>query len=240
MLPVVKIMKGEQMLGSVYSYFNHPLYLLAIFITFLMSLFITMSFHEFAHAHAALKEGDVTAKVLGRYTLAPFAHIDVTGLVFLLLFGIGFAKPVPVDSRNFKRGVRSQLRVAFAGVLVNILIGVVACFLYAFLVNVWSALFNNYGFVSMLYETFFSFLISLNFMFAFFNILPIYPLDGFRVVEALSKTENGYIRFMRRYSFWIILILLITDLLGLYINFFAYGLADLVLTGFDKLFALMV
>ena len=218
------------------QYWSQPLAL----ITFLSALFITMSFHEFAHAHAAVKEGDYTPIALKRYTLAPFAHIDGMGLVFLLIFGIGFAKPVPVDPRNFKHGTRSKLRVAFAGVLVNLLIGVISCFLYSLLNFVWPELFQSYGFISELYEIFFNCMISLNFMFAFFNILPIYPLDGFRVVESFTSPQNGYVVFMKRYSFWIVLILLLTSLLDLYISFFAGGLANLVLTGFDKLFALMV
>jgi len=212
---------------------NSPLSMLAVFVAFLSALFICMSFHEFAHAHAAVKEGDLTSKALKRYTLAPFAHIDVMGLILLLLFGIGFAKPVPVDSRNFKRGRKSELRVAFAGVLTNLLIGTIACFIYVLLVNVWPELFVKYGFISEAYYYFFGYTISLNFMFAFFNILPVYPLDGFRVVEACSKTENGFLRFMRVYSFWIILLLLFTSLLDIYIGFFAGGLQDILIKGFD-------
>lgn len=219
---------------------NQPLTLFAVLIAFLSALFISMPFHEFAHAHAAYKEGDYTAKALHRYTLAPFAHIDFSGLMFLLIFGIGFAKPVPIDSRNFKRGMKSELRVAFAGVLVNLLIGIICCFLYALLYNVWPALFEGYGFLSDLYYYFFQFMISLNFMFFFFNLLPIYPLDGFRVVQAVSKTENAYITFMKRYSFWIMIVLLITGLLSVYIEFFGYGLANLLIEGFDKLFKLVV
>ncbi len=226
------------MFVSLLGLLNSPLTMLAILIAFLSALFICMSFHEFAHAHAALKEGDLTAKSLKRYTLAPFAHIDFTGLILLLFFGIGFAKPVPVDPRNFKRGRKSELRVAFAGVLTNLLIGVICSFIYVLLINVWPELFIDYGFFSTAYYHFFQYTISLNFMFAFFNILPIYPLDGFRVVDALSKTENGYVRFMKVYSFWIILILLFTGILDLYIGFFAGGLADLVLKGFSALIGL--
>lgn len=228
------------MLTSLLSSNAQPLTILAIIIAFLSCLFIIMPAHEFAHAHAAYKEGDMTAKALNRYTLAPFAHVDVAGLVFLLIFGIGFAKPVPVDSRNFKRGVKSELRVAFAGVLTNLCMGIIACLLYTLLGTFWPQLFLNYGFISELYYYFFQYMIILNFVFLFFNLLPIYPLDGFRVVEALSKTENGYIRFMKRYSFWIILVLLITPILDIYIDFFAGGLADLLVGWFSKLFSLVV
>ena len=216
---------------------NDFLTIIAVLVAFLSALFISMPFHEFAHAHAALKEGDPTAKILKRYTLAPFSHIDAKGLVFLLLFSIGFAKPVPIDSRNFKRGVKSELRVDFAGVLVNLLIAILSCFLFTLLINIWPALFIKYGFLSDLYYYFFNFMISINFMFVFFNILPIYPLDGFRVVEALSKTENNYIRFMKRNSFWIMLVLLITGILSAYISLCAGGLSNWFMSIFDSFFA---
>ncbi len=228
------------MLYSLISLFNAPLTMLAVVIAFLSALFICMPFHEFAHAHAAYKEGDLTAKFMGRYTLAPFAHIDWMGLILLLICGIGYAKPVPVDSRNFKRGKKSALRVAVAGVLANLLIGVVACLVFSLLINFWPALFTSYGFFSELYYYFFQYLISLNFMFAFFNILPIYPLDGFRLVEAFTKPYNGYVRFVKTYGFWITLVLLLTGILELYINFFAGGLANLIMKGFNALFGLMV
>ncbi len=228
------------MLITFFEYLDQPLLALALLISFVSALLISLPCHEFAHAHAALKEGDGTAKALHRYTLAPFAHIDIAGLVFLLVFSIGFAKPVPVDSRNFKRGVKSELRVSLAGVLTNLVIAIVCCFLYALLYNVWPALFVSYGFISDLYYYFFQFMISLNFMFFFFNLLPIYPLDGFRVVESLSKTENSYIRFMKRNSLWIMIVLMVTGLFSLYIDFFGNGLADLILQGFDKLIKLVV
>ena len=77
-------------------------------------------------------------------------------------------------------------------------------------------------------------------MFAFFNILPIYPLDGFMLVEAFSKPYNKYVMFMKAYGFWIMLVLILTGILGLYIDFFAGGLANLVMQGFNALFGLMV
>ncbi len=226
------------MLITLIGLMRFPSAFFAVIIAFISALFLCMPFHEFAHAHAAYKEGDMTAKVLGRYTLAPFKHIDIKGLLLLLVFGIGYAKPVPVDERNFKRGTKSKLRVAFAGVLVNLLIGVIACFLYCFLNRFWPALFTSYGFLGDIYYYFFNFVISLNFMFAFFNILPIYPLDGFRVVESLAGPYNKYVEFMKAYGFWIMIALLFTSIFDIYINFFAGGLSGLIIKGFDAFFAL--
>ena len=225
---------------TILNMINHPEIMFAILIAFISALFICMPFHEFAHAHAALKEGDYTGRALNRYTLAPHAHIDISGFLMLLFFGIGFAKPVPVDVRNFKRGRKSELRVAFSGVLINLLIGSIACFIYAFLENVWPDLFFKYGFISLLYNYFFNFLISLNFMFAFFNLLPIYPLDGYRVVSACSKTDNSFLRFMRVNGFWVMLILLFTGIFDLYIGYIAGGISSLLINWFEAFFKIII
>lgn len=227
------------MLSSIISSGGDILVLLAILIAFLSALFISMPAHEFAHAHAALKEGDPTAKVLGRHTLAPFAHIDWWGLLLLLVFGIGFAKPVPVDPNNFKNGKKSSVKVALAGVFTNLIIGIVSTIVYAFLVNVWPEFFNNYGFISDIYYFFFNFMISINFMFAFFNILPIYPLDGFRVVETFTKPYSKFVTFMKTYGFYIMILVVFTGLTGLYLQYTAGLLSDLLFKGMNKLFALI-
>ena len=225
---------------SLFSVIKNPLLLLAIMAAYLSALFICMPFHEFAHAHAALKEGDYTSKALNRYTLAPFAHVDGMGLVMLLFFGFGFAKPVPVDSRNFKRGKRSSLRVAFAGVLVNLLIGVISCFVYVLLYNVWPALFYKYGVISEMYTFFFNFMISLNFSFAFFNLLPIYPLDGYRIVDACSKTDNSFLRFVRIYSFWIMLFLLLSGILNIILGGAVGLISNFLIDVFQKVINFIV
>ena len=227
------------MLYTLISMIDKPLVALMVLIAFVSALLICMTFHEFAHAHAAFKEGDGTAKALKRYTLNPFAHIDVWGLILLLVFGIGFAKPVPIDSRNFKRGRHSMLRVSFAGVLVNLLIGTIACFIYALILKLFPALFSDFGLISQLYYYFFVFVIQLNFMFAFFNLLPIYPLDGFRVVQSLTSPGNKFVEFMKRFGVYIMLLLLFTNLLDVYINVFAGGLQDVILNLFYKLFGLI-
>lgn len=225
----------QDVAGNLSSY----LALLAIPIAFLSALFITMPAHEFAHAHAALKEGDPTAKVMGRHTLAPFAHIDWRGLILLLFFGIGFAKPVPVDSHNFKNGKKSCVRVALAGVLTNLVLGIVSAVLYVLLSYVFPSLFVSYGFISILYRYFFAYMISLNFMFAFFNILPIYPLDGFRIVETFAKPYNKYVEFMKSFGFYVMLGLYLTGLMSLYINYTGGILSQLLVDGLYKLFALI-
>lgn len=224
------------MILTLLNYYEYPLTMLAILLAFLSSLAISMPFHEFAHAHIALKEGDGTAKALKRHTIAPLSHIDLTGLFMLLIFGIGFAKPVPIDSRNFKRGTKSKILVSLAGVVTNLLLGIIGCFLYVMLFKIWPDLFNSYGFISELYYYFFTLFIELNFMFVFFNILPIYPLDGAKVIDALAGENNKFSQFMKRYGLFIMLFLLVTGLLSAYINFMSGNLINWLINLFRKLF----
>ena len=213
--------------------------MVAIMIAFFSALLICMPFHEFAHAFVAGKEGDYTARAMKRYTLAPFAHVDLSGFLLLLFFGIGYAKPVPVDLRNLRRGRKSEILVAIAGVITNLILGILSALIYGLLLNVWPALFVSYGFLSWLYAAFFEYMVFLNFMFAFFNILPIYPLDGFRIVEACTKPNNGYVEFMKRYSFFIILAILLTSVLDIYLQYTGYWLGEHFIEWFKQLFGLI-
>jgi len=205
---------------------------------YVSSLLLSMSFHEFAHAHAAFKEGDLTAKTVGRYTLAPFAHVDIKGVFFLLLFGYGWAKPVPVDSRNFKRGKRSALRVYSAGILTNLGLGIVAAMLYAafyvFVPQIFSVV---YGQAVM---RFLQYMLSLNFIFAFFNLLPFYSFDGYRIIETFTKPYSKFVDFMRRYSFIILLLCIFTGIISMYVNYVPLNLANWIQEGFIKIFTLFL
>ena len=111
-----------------YSFTYGLIYIIAT----LMALFVAMPFHEFAHAAAAKHEGDYTAVAYRRYTLAFHRHFDVRGFIFLFLFRFGWAKPVPVDERNFKRGRKSKFIVSVAGILTNFILGTLFLFLLTF------------------------------------------------------------------------------------------------------------
>jgi Zn-dependent protease len=152
---------------------------LPAYIIFLFSL----CFHEFAHGWVAQKRGDPTAKMMGRLTLNPMAHADIFGTVIFPLMGMftgwpflfGWAKPVPVNDRNFANPRTDMFWVAFAGPLSNFIlatIGVVGLVTYA---N-WTTDFNV-----QLKDLFQSF-IFLNLALAFFNMVPIHPLDGSKVI----------------------------------------------------------
>lgn len=200
-----------------------------------MAIFVAMPFHEFAHAWAAKSQGDYTAVAYKRFTLAPLAHFDTLGFIFLIFFGFGWAKPVPIDSRNFKHGKRSLLIVSLAGILMNLALGTVFLFIYMLILKFCPQVFSIkiYGFLL------FQFLltsVSFNFILAFFNILPIYPLDGYNAISSLCQKENAFLTFMKRYS-TIIYILLILS--GLYELYYTYT-ANLIIGGLTKLFSIIL
>jgi len=171
---------------------------------------ISIITHEVAHGFVALKCGDPTAKNSNRLTFNPMVHFDPIGLALIVLVGFGWARPVPINPDNFRKPKRDMVLVSIAGVCANlILCGVgllILYFLYPFFtvyVNTTVYLFQALGYY------FLSFFVSINFMLAFFNILPIYPLDGFRLLETLLKPGNRFSVFMRRYGSLCIILLVV-------------------------------
>ena len=137
-----------------------------------------LTFHEYAHAYAAFRLGDSTAKGLGRLSLNPVVHLDLIGTVMLFIAGFGWAKPVPVDPRNFQSPRRDMMYVAIAGPLSNIALAV-AC---SFFIRLISPEFS-YLFVILAYG------IWINVALAIFNMLPMYPLDGSSVLKGMVSPK---------------------------------------------------
>ena len=165
-----------------------------------------MVLHELAHGYVALWNGDPTAKVNGRLTLNPLAHFDLVGFVMLIVVGFGYAKPVPVNPYNFKHPKRGLFTVAIAGVTVNLILAFISCgfvlpmlsLATKFSGSVWGSIFSGVS-------AFFEIMALLNLNLIFFNLLPIHPLDGFRVVEAFTKFTNPYTKFIRDYGHYILI-----------------------------------
>lgn len=157
-----------------------------LFLARLFVVFCTLPVHEYAHAFVADKLGDKTARLSGRLTLNPMAHIDILGAIMILFVGFGYAKPVPVNPRNFKNPKKGMALTALSGPFSNILMAVV----FMFLSNVLS-LFGSSLFVQAFY-VFFSFAASINIGLAVFNLIPIPPLDGSRVLELLISDKYYY------------------------------------------------
>ncbi len=198
------------------------------FITYTISclvvIFLTLPIHEFAHAFAANKLGDQTAKYMGRLTVNPFAHIDWIGAACILLFGFGWAKPVPINSRYFKRGKTDVALTAFAGPLSNLLVAFVSMLLMFIL----AFTLGNFSVVVYII-TFFYYVTTININLAVFNLLPIPPLDGSKILAAFLP-NNLYYKLMRyeRYITIVVFILLYTGVLSTPLSF----LSNAVYSGF--------
>ncbi len=160
-------------------------------------VFCTMPVHEFAHAFVATKLGDDTPRLSGRLNLNPMSHIDPLGAVMILLVGFGYAKPVPVNPRNFKNLKGGMALTALAGPATNLLMAMV----FMLFMNL-TALASANILTSAVFQ-FFLFAASINVGLAVFNLIPIPPLDGSRVLQLLIP--NKYYYKFARYERYIIL-----------------------------------
>lgn len=153
----------------------------------LLIIFLVLPFHEYAHGWAANKLGDPTAKWEGRLTFNPLASIEPMGAAALLLFGFGWAKPVPVDSRYFKNPRRDMALVALAGPVANLIASFAGAFLlYAVLAFASYNLFVHYTIVFLNYYSF------INAVLAVFNMVPIPPLDGSKILVSFLSNRARY------------------------------------------------
>jgi len=153
-------------------------------------ILIGLSFHEWAHAYAAYKRGDPTARNLGRMTVNPIAHLDPIGIVMLLVAGFGWARPVPVNPRNFKEPRKDEIIVSLAGVTTNLIIAFVFMGI-AYLVSLFTQ--SEVAYVLLLYTVY------INVGLFVFNLIPVPPLDGYHVFQALFARHIGY-RFFQAFE----------------------------------------
>lgn len=175
-----------------------------IFFTLTFAVVLAITVHEFAHSFAAYKLGDKTPKLHGRLTLNPLAHFDYVGLFCFLFFGFGWAKPVPINTYNFKNIKRDTLIVSLSGIVTN--------FIFAFCFYPLFLLFESISHLSVAWLIFgylFYYIFSANLLFMIFNLLPIYPLDGFNALASHLKYTNPYVNFMRKYGGFVLLAVVI-------------------------------
>lgn len=195
--------------------------ILVVYLASFLAVLIVLPCHEFAHAFAAVKNGDETPKYAGRYTLNPFAHFDPLGLVMLILLRFGWAKPVPVNPDNFRNYKKGCIWVSVAGVLANIALAIIFCPVYLLVAKKGILLINAQWaeYINALIYYFFYSLFYMNIGLFVFNLLPIYPLDGFRLYDALTTRHGKFYYFLRQNSFYIMIAILLLgyagDMLGL-------------------------
>ena len=155
----------------------------AVFLLLLVALLLSLSFHEYGHAIVAKFEGDNTAQQLGRLTINPVKHIDPSGLIMVILIGIGYAKPVPVDPRQF-RSTFSYLKVALAGPGMNLLLAIVSWNFFLLL--------KGQGIENDGMDLFFILFAQINLLLMTFNLIPLGPLDGHYVLPYFLPRKLSY------------------------------------------------
>ena len=185
--------------------------------------------HEMAHGFAAYLLGDKTAKYQGRLTMNPLAHMDPFGSLMMLLVGVGYAKPVPVNPYNFKNRKAGMALTALAGPLSNLLMAILSVGLYRVLIifvsDGWTLTLLRMGLVELF--------ASINISLAMFNLLPIPPLDGFRIISYVLPDK--WVFMVNRYQQVITLVVLVvvfTGILDVPLNFLHNAVYGLILRMF--------
>ncbi len=185
------------------------------------SILVASTVHEYAHAYSAFKLGDATAKAEGRLTLNPLKHIDPIGAIFMILFRFGWSKPVPINEYNFEKRELHTAFVAFAGPLSNLILATATALLYQ--------LVPTGGLVAYLLYNF----ATINVALAVFNLIPIPPLDGHKIVRALlPKNLRYYWELLEKYSIILILLIILpfSPLSKLLFNFIESALRTILST----------
>lgn len=163
---------------------------------------LSLAVHEFAHAWMADRLGDPTPRVQGRVTLNPLKHLDPIGTIALLFIGFGWGKPVQFDPYNLKNPIKDIALIAFAGPLSNIIIAIVFAALFQL---------GILSYLGPLGNVLAAYVVSLNVMLAVFNLMPVFPLDGEKVLTALlpKRTAIEFHSFMERYGMFLLFFLII-------------------------------
>ena len=195
----------------------------------LPGLVIALVIHEYAHAKAADVMGDFTPRMTGRLTLNPMAHIDPIGLIMLLVVRFGWAKPVMINARNFRNWRQGELLVAVAGPVANLIVAFISLLAMAVLFKL--------GMFSEGVRLVLSMMVLFNINFAIFNMLPLPPLDGSKVLMVLLPGRLAYkLMPLERYSFIILIFLMMTPFLTMIL----IPLQRLVLSVFNLIIGVII
>ena len=184
------------------------------------TVLLSLMLHEVAHGYVALRCGDPTAKWMGRLTLDPRKHLEPIGTVSMLLLGFGWAKPVPVNPFFFKGNrTTGMMLVSLAGPLVNLIVAYIAYAVYV----------AGQGFYTVPFlNQFLNYCIILNVFLAVFNLIPIPPLDGSKILAGFlpKQTAFKFLTTMERYGFVILMVLILFNITDMIIQPIAYGILN--------------
>ncbi len=210
-----------------------------VIIMYFLALSLAFAGHEFAHAFSAHLLGDDTAKNLGRMTLNPLAHIDLKGMIFLILLGFGWGKPVPVNPSNYdklKSKKLSNVIVDLSGVFANFIMALIAAIVYVLI----AALTDRSIIWFSLIRQFLSIFHSINLTLLGFNLIPIPPLDGFNFWVGVLPVRFRYSNFFRKYVQIAPMILFGLIILGMLIRLSALSLIiEFISLPFEKIIELI-
>lgn len=215
--------------GIIYHMFNDIIFRsdiaieakIILFIATAVSLILAIGLHEFAHAFTADRFGDPTPRLQGRVTLNPIKHLDPLGTLMIVLVGFGWGKPVQFDPFNLQNPRKEAAIISIAGPLTNLGLALIASAIFYGAVAI--------GVDSSILYIFLSIFIQLNIVLCFFNLIPVHPLDGFKIVGGILPEKQAYEWYgLERYGmiFLILLILplgnasMISTLLGPIVGFF--------------------
>ncbi|MBR2563537.1 MAG: site-2 protease family protein [Paenibacillus sp.] len=177
---------------------------------FLVTILIAFTVHEFAHAYFANKFGDPTAKLLGRVTLNPVAHFDLLGVLLLVIAGFGWARPVPVNRSNFDKPRLMGTIVSVVGPLSNLLLAIIGAIIYGILFGsgVLGNIENERVVTALM--TFLPMFSITNFFLFMFNLIPLPPLDGYRILEdVLPPSTSRKLQGVEHWSIFVFLLILV-------------------------------
>ena len=186
----------------------------------LLAVLLAITLHELAHGYVAYCLGDNTAKAAGRLTLNPLAHLDPIGALMMLIAGFGWAKPVPVNPFFFKGNrTTGMMLVSLAGPLVNLVVAYIAYAIYV----------AGQGFYTVPFlNQFLNYCIILNVFLAVFNLIPVPPLDGSKILAGFlpKQTAFKFLTTMERYGFVILMVLILFNITDMIIQPIAYGILN--------------